>query len=65
MRRAAIIGLHCCYWGMYGLLILLFMILGARTVHFQVRAVLLPGLMFAAPALPAFYVFYFFSFRAF
>lgn len=65
MRRAAIIGLHCCYWGMYGLLILLFMILGARTVHFQVRAVLLPGLMFAAPALPAFYVFYFLLFPRF
>jgi hypothetical protein len=50
---------------MYGLLILLFMILGTRSVHFASRAALFPGLMFTAPALPAFYIAYFFLFPRF
>jgi two-component system LytT family sensor kinase len=58
MRRAAIIGLHCCYWVMYGLLILMFTILGTRTVHFRVAVMLQPTLAFTVPALSGFYLFY-------
>ncbi|HXB07509.1 MAG TPA: histidine kinase [Puia sp.] len=62
MRRIAVIGLHCCYWGMYVLLILLFAILGAHTIHFPVRVLLLPGGFFVYPAVIAFYLFYFLLF---
>lgn len=65
MRRIAIIGLHVCYWLMYVLLILLFAILGARTVHIPIRGVLFPGGFFTGEAISSFYLFYFLLFPRF
>jgi two-component system LytT family sensor kinase len=62
MRRIAIIGLHSCYWLMYVLLIILFAILGSRTIHLPLRRLLLPGAFFAGPAISSFYLFYFLLF---
>ena len=62
MRRILVIGLHAGYWLMYGLLIFLFAVLSAHTVHFPLRALLTPGAFFILPAVIAFYVFYFFLF---
>jgi LytS/YehU family sensor histidine kinase len=42
---------------MYGLLILIFAILGSRTIHFRLHA-LMPGIAFTIPGLLAFYSFY-------
>jgi hypothetical protein len=58
MRRIAVIALHCCYWLMYALLILLFGVIGAHTIHFPLRTLLFPGAFFFLPAVLAFYSFY-------
>src|SRR5579859_2486652 len=65
MRRIAIIGFHVCYWMMYGLLIFLFAILSAHTIHFPLKRLLIPGAFFTLPAISSFYIFYFVLFPRF
>jgi len=59
LRRMVIAGLHAGYWLMYLSLVLVMMILAARTVHFPRRMVPFMGAVFFLPALSAFYTFYF------
>ena len=67
MKRTGVIGLHVCYWGMYTLMIVLFLITIFKTAHFPFRLLLrglfLPGAFFFGPGLLAFYLCYGICFR--
>ena len=67
MKRPAIIGLHVCYWGMYTLMVILFLITALRTAHLPsrvlLRALFWPGAVFFGPGLLTFYFSYFLCFR--
>jgi two-component system LytT family sensor kinase len=67
MKRIGVIGLHVCYWGMYTLMVILFLITVFRTAHFPFRLLLrglyMPGAFFFGPGLLAFYLCYGFCFR--
>lgn len=62
MKRIAVLGLHLCYWGMYTLMVILFLVTFFRTAHFPfrwlARGLLLPGGYFFGPGVLAFYLFY-------
>ena len=59
LRRMAIAGLHAGYWLMYLSLVLVLVIVAARTVHFPPGVLPFMGAVFFLPALSAFYTFYF------
>lgn len=67
MKRAAIIGLHVCYWGMYILLVSLFLLVELQSGHLPVRLfrylLFMPGSLIIGPGVVGFYLSYYFCFR--